>query len=259
MEKLIERSILKNMKKTLYMFLKILNWIFVGITLIILILGIVSPDTITNLLTKLEEPIKSIESWNFWILGIVSVLESFPFIWAVFPGMSIVILIASFYLNQSPTIALIWFVVVFLGSIIGNALGFFLGKYVGRDFLLKYGIWFWVGKTELEYLEKISKKDGIWFLIFAKFHNLLRALLPYIIGASRLNNKKFWLANTLWAAIWWIFIIGIGYFFGEYYEVILKYFWRIMLTIIILVIGYIYLFQREKFTTYIEKKNSEIS
>ena len=123
-----------------------------------------------------------------------------------------------------------------IGACLGNALGYFMGLYDGEKTLKKYGTWFGAGPKELAWLEKQIHKNGFWFIVGGKFHNLLRSFIPYIAGSHKMSGRKFWTANIFGASIWAVSILLIGVFFIQNYEVVLQYLSYIFLIIIVITV-----------------------
>ncbi len=63
---------------------------------------------------------------------------------------------------------------------LGNYLGYWIGKWYGTELIEKYGDWFGVGKTEAAILHKQIEKNGFWYIVLGKFHNFTRAFVPFI-------------------------------------------------------------------------------
>ncbi len=122
-----------------------------------------------------------------------------------------------------------------VGACLGNALGYFMGKYSHPDTLQKYGAFFWAGPRELSWLQKQIHKNGFWFIVGGKFHNLLRSFIPYIAGSHKMSGTRFWVANIFGSSLWAVSILLIGVFAVENYEVILQYLNYAILAIILLV------------------------
>ena len=133
-----------------------------------------------------------------------------------------------------------------------------MGKYAGREFLGKHGTWLGIGTTEMKYIEKAMETRGFWFIVGAKFHNVLRAFIPYIAGAARMNTSKFWSYNMIGSSIWAVCILLVGVFFIENYEIILKYFAFILIAVILLIIAYLAKFHRAKLMQFFDEKNKEL-
>lgn len=68
--------------------------------------------------------------------------ESFPFVGAVLPGMNIIILVGGFFVAKNWEIFPLAALLAMTGACIGNALGYFMGKYGNPDTLKKYGAFF---------------------------------------------------------------------------------------------------------------------
>ena len=111
----------------------------------------------------------------------------------------------------------------------------------------------------MKILDRQIEKNGAWYIMLWKFHNLTRAFVPFLAGSSGvMNSRRFWLYNTLGSIIWAISINGLGIFFIGSYEVILDNLWKILLVIALLFILYMYTFQREKWNTYMHDKQKEM-
>jgi membrane protein DedA with SNARE-associated domain len=48
---------------------------------------------------------------------------------------------------------------------IGNYLGYWIGKWYGHEIIVKYGDYFGLGKTETKILEKQIEKNGFWYIV----------------------------------------------------------------------------------------------
>lgn len=64
--------------------------------------------------------------------------------------------------------------------------------------------------------------------------------------------------NMIGSIIWAVSINTIGILFIDNYETILDNFGKIALGVIIVIVGYIFLFQRESWSAYIKAKEAEI-
>ena len=73
-----------------------------------------------------------------------------------------------------------------------------------------------------------------------------------------MREQNFWLYNMIGSIIWAISIIFLGVKFIDNYESILDNLGKIMMGVLILVIGYMYFFQREKLRNYMNEKQKEM-
>jgi membrane-associated protein len=162
--------------------------------------------------------------------------ESFPFVGAVLPGMNMMILVGGFFVAKQWSIFPLAALLAMLGACLGNALGYFMGYYGNPETLKKYGAFFGAGPQELAWLEKQIHKNGFWFIVGWKFHNLLRSFIPYIAGSNRMSGARFWIANIIGSSLWSVLILLLGIFAVENYEVILQYVNYVLLWVIAIAI-----------------------
>ncbi len=96
---------------------------------------------------------------------------------------------------------------------LGNYLGYWIGKWYGIEIIEKYGDYFGLGRTETKILHKQLEKNGFWYIVLGKFHNFTRAFIPFIAGSSGMSEKKFWIYNMIGSIIWAFSINLLGIFF----------------------------------------------
>lgn len=245
----------KFLLKILNIFLKILNFVFISISIWVVFIAIFKPDLIKIFLDWLAKIILTLWNWNYLIAFSSAIIESFPVIWVLVPWMQVMLMVWWFFGKHN----LFWVIfVAIIWAIIGNYAGYFLWVRYWDIFFKKYGDYFWIWKTELKILKKQIEKNGPYFIIFGKFHNFTRAFVPFIAWSMWMKKHHFWLFNILWSIIWAITIITLWVVFANYYKIIVDYITFILIWILILVWFYIYLFKRENFMQYWKEKNEEI-
>ncbi|MFA6080191.1 MAG: DedA family protein [Candidatus Gracilibacteria bacterium] len=236
---------MKSFKNFLKITTLVLHVIFLIAMIGIGILSFTSPETIRTILDWMGEQIRSWGNWNYLILFLVAMIESFPFIGVVVPGMNVMILVGGFFVQRDMNIFLLSAVLAMLGACLGNALGYMMGRISGKELLQKYGLWIGLGPKELGFLERQVHKNGFWFIIGGKFHNLLRSFVPYLAASQGLSGRKFWVANIVGSSIWAVCILLIGIFFVESYEVVLQYLSYILIVVIVGVFA-VYSYKQKK-------------
>ncbi|MBP6921610.1 DedA family protein [Candidatus Gracilibacteria bacterium] len=230
----------KNMKRLLSYIITALHAVLLMAMVGIGLLSLFRPDIMRGVIDWMGIQIKSWGDWNYLILFLVAMAESFPFVGAVVPGMNLMILVGGFFVARQWDIFPLAALLAMVGACLGNALGYFMGRYGNPDTLKKYGAFFGAGPKELAWLEKQMNKNGFWFIVGGKFHNLLRSFIPYIAGSHKMSGTRFWVANIFGSSLWAVSILLIGVFAVENYEVILQY---LNYIIIALVIGGVIIYQ----------------
>lgn len=248
----------KLIHKISHIFFQILNFIFGALVFALVAIALFRPSWIELFISWMEKQIHLLGNWNYLIAFTSSIVESFPVIGVLVPGQQIMLLVGGFFGKLGHLQLGYMIIFAISGALIGNAIGYFLGKWYGTDFLERYGDWFGLGRTELKYLRKQIEKNGAWFVILGKFHNFTRAFIPFIAGSMGMHTGKFWIYNIIGSILWAGTIITLGVAFVTYYKTILSYFSYVLGGMIISVIIYVYFFKREAFMACMKEKEQEI-
>jgi membrane protein DedA with SNARE-associated domain len=105
----------------------------------------------------------------------------------------------------------------FCGSLFGDQLYFFLGRYNGQALLARFKSW----EPRIARFRKLMDRHNTWFILIFRFLYGLRTPAPFAIGLSSVSIKKFVLLNIISAAIWAVTLGILGYFFGQVMEAVL--------------------------------------
>ncbi|HEV7896578.1 MAG TPA: DedA family protein [Planosporangium sp.] len=99
-----------------------------------------------------------------------------------------------------------WFVglAASIGAIVGDSVGYAVGRRGGRTVLEKFGRRFprHFGPAHLAQAERVFARHGVWAVFFGRFVALLRILAGPLAGALRVPYPKFLLANAAGGIIW---------------------------------------------------------
>lgn len=139
----------KTVQRFLSYFLNALHVVLVTLMVVIGLLSLFRPDLMREGIDWMGVQIKSWGEWNYIILFVVAMSESFPFVGAVVPGMNMMILVGGFFVAKQWSIFPLAAGVAMIGACLGNALGYFMGRYGNPETLKKYGAFFGAGPREL--------------------------------------------------------------------------------------------------------------
>ena len=103
------------------------------------------------------------------------------------------------------------------GSFLGDQIWFFLGRTQGPKLLARYPKYAPRVKRAHELLERYQTP----LILAVRFLYGLRAVLPFVIGMSRISAFKFQALNFTGAVIWSATIASAGYLFGNAVEYVL--------------------------------------
>lgn len=102
-----------------------------------------------------------------------------------------------------------------LGAIIGDGLGYELGRRVGLRLVNSP----WIqSHRHFENAHRFFQRHGGKSIIAARFIGPLRTVIPLIAGIVRMPIPHFWFYNIFSAIIWAIVFFPLGYFFGRHWQ-----------------------------------------
>ncbi|MEK7213867.1 MAG: bifunctional DedA family/phosphatase PAP2 family protein [Patescibacteria group bacterium] len=175
-----------------------------------------------------------IEHGGYATLFIITILEGIPIIGSLVPGHTTVIL--SGFLSKLGILNLpaVLFLVI-SGALIGDIIGYFIGKKYGFVFLKRFGKYVFLKDEHIEKAKKIVNNHTGKAIILGRFNPFTRPLAPFIVGASDVHMRSFWFFDIIGVLIWAIGSIAIGYVFGASYHIAALYIGRF--TLIAIIIG----------------------
>jgi membrane protein DedA with SNARE-associated domain len=109
------------------------------------------------------------------------------------------------------------------GSVAGALFNYYLAMKFGRNFLIKYGKYFFFKEETLEKLELFFAKHGEISTFNGRLVPGVRQYISLPAGLSRMSVWKFSFYTALGAGIWVIVLVALGYFLGSNEEEINHY------------------------------------
>lgn len=155
-----------------------------------------------------------VQQWGYLIVFVVAFSENSLFLGAIAPG-EIMALLAGYYSAMGIIDWRIALPLIVIGSVLGDNVGFFLGRKLGKKWLEKIGRWFGYREGKIEFAEGFWSEHGGRSVFFARFIAVARTFVPFLAGTSKLQYKKFLKYDTVGAIIWAAIHIALGYYFGE--------------------------------------------
>jgi membrane protein DedA with SNARE-associated domain len=170
------------------------------------------------MLEHLQELLGRLGSWSYLFIFVVTTLESSAFVGLFVPG-DVVAIIAG---------ALVWeeildlpetIVVAAAGTILGNSIGYELGRRLGRPWLLRHGARVGLRHDRLQRLDELFERHGGKTVLFGRFVAFFRALIPFVAGSSRMPYLRFLAFNVIGAILWAVGFVSLGYFLGASWHI----------------------------------------
>ena len=149
------------------------------------------------------------------IIGLLVFGEAAVFIGFVLPGETAVLL-GGFLASQGHLSIVSLIVLVVICAIVGDTVGYEVGKYVGPR-VLRLGI-LRKHQSRLDQARDTLRRRGGPAVFLARWTAFFRAVMPGIAGLSQMRYRTFLLWNALGGIAWGITYSLVGYFAGASYE-----------------------------------------
>lgn len=101
------------------------------------------------------------------------------------------------------------------GAVIGDNIGYLIGRVLGRRLLLRFGAKIGLTASRLRRVEATFARYGPLTVGFARFVNVLRQLNGVVAGSLKMDWRYFLVFNALGGAIWVIIWTAVGAYIGE--------------------------------------------
>src|SRR5215467_1608930 len=101
-----------------------------------------------------------------------------------------------------------------LGAIVGDNVGYWLGREFGYPLLLRYGRYVGLTETRIKLGQYLFLRHGGKVVFFGRFIAVLRVLAAFLAGVNRMEWRTFLVANAAGGVLWSL-VYGVGaYLFG---------------------------------------------
>jgi membrane-associated protein len=173
--------------------------------------GLVQPPDLEALLADVAE---SLGSWTYALVAGLAFLETGAFVGLVAPGETAIALGGVVAAEGEISLGLI-LPLARLAAALGDLASFGLGRRLGRRFLLARGPRLGVTAGRLERVEGFFEDHGPKAILLGRFIGIVRAVAPFLAGASGMRLRAFLPWSLLGTAVWATTFTLIGYAFHE--------------------------------------------
>jgi undecaprenyl-diphosphatase len=148
---------------------------------------------------------------------VLAFLETGAFIGLVAPGETTVI-VGGLVAGQGQISLMVLIAIVWACAVLGDVTSYTLGRRLGRDFMVRHGGRVKITEERLEQVEAFFEKRGGMTILIGRFIGLVRAIAPFIAGASRMPLRKFLPYDVLGAGLWATTFCLLGYVFWRSFD-----------------------------------------
>lgn len=187
----------------------------------------------------LEDVANALGPWTYLLVGFFAFAETGAFIGLIAPGETVMLLGGAIAgqgaINLYVTIALAW-----AAAVAGDVTSFYLGRRLGREFLMEHGPRFGFSHDRLHQVEDFFSRHGGKTIFLGRFVGFVRAFAPFIAGSSGMRFRQFFPYSVLGCGIWISTVVVIGYVFSRSIDTAINYAGKgavILGTLIVVVVG----------------------
>ncbi|MGN6664221.1 MAG: bifunctional DedA family/phosphatase PAP2 family protein [Solirubrobacterales bacterium] len=198
-----------------------------------------------DLQSLLKDLSNTLGAWTYLLVGVFAFAETGAFVGLVVPGET-VMLLGGAVAGQGAISIYLLIAVAWFAAWLGDTTSFFLGRRLGRNFVLEHGPRVGISHERFEKVEDYFGRHGGKTIFIGRFISLVRAFAPFIAGSSGMRYRAFVPYSILGTGLWASAHILIGYFFSRSIETAGKYAAKgafLLGTLIAVVVGTIFLYR----------------
>jgi membrane protein DedA with SNARE-associated domain len=159
--------------------------------------------------------------WTYLLVGVLAYLETAAFAGLVAPG-ELAVVFGGFVAGQGKIDPFLLVAIVWLCAVAGDSTGYVLGRRLGRGWALRHGARVKVTPARFEAVEGFFNRHGGKTIIVGRLIGFVRALAPFIAGASRMPYLRFLGASFVGAGAWSIAFVTLGYVFWRSLDTVIE-------------------------------------
>jgi membrane protein DedA with SNARE-associated domain/membrane-associated phospholipid phosphatase len=194
----------------------------------------------------LEDVSNTLGAWTYLLVGAFAFAETGAFVGLVVPGET-VMLLGGAVAGQGAIDIYLLIGIAWFAAWLGDTTSFFIGRRLGREFVLRHGPRFGIGHERFERVEDYFSRHGGKTIFVGRFVSLVRAFAPFIAGSSGMRYRAFVPYSILGTGLWATAHILVGYFFSRSIESAAKYAGRgafVLGTTIVVIAAAVFLYRR---------------
>ena len=184
--------------------------LLVAVGLVVWASGLLS--ALPNPETVIESIAQTLGPWTYALVGVMAFLETGAFVGLIAPG-EFTVIVGGVVAGQGeisivPLIGLAW-----VCCILGDTVSFFIGRRLGRAFLVKHGPKVRIDEETLRKVESYFERHGGKTVLIGRFIGLVRAIAPFVAGSSGMSYRMFLPFSILGTGLWATTFSLLGFFF----------------------------------------------
>ncbi len=154
-----------------------------------------------------------------WIVFATTFVETAFFVGLLVPAEAVVLLAAALAEDQRFALETV-FVATFLGALLGDQVGYVVGRVWGNRVLVKAGriarLWRWYEPVAAQ----LFRRHAAFSVSIARFISFVRTLMPWFAGMEQMRYGRFLLYDIMGVLGWASASIAVGYAAGASWKIV---------------------------------------
>jgi membrane protein DedA with SNARE-associated domain len=157
--------------------------------------------------------------WVYVFVTLLVFVEDALFVGFVVPGETAAVL-GGVAASQGHVQLWAMIVLVVAAAIVGDSVGYEVGKHVGPRLLQASVLDRHRGR--LDRAQDYLARRGGWAVLLGRFTAFFRAMMPALAGTSRMPYRRFLTFNAVGGIVWGMTFVVLGFVAGQSYEAVAK-------------------------------------
>jgi membrane protein DedA with SNARE-associated domain len=170
----------------------------------------------------LEDVSQALGAWTYLLVAVFAFAETGAFVGLLVPGETVMIL-GGATAGQGATDIYLLIAIAWVCAFAGDSTSFFIGRLLGREFLMRHGPRFGIGEERLAQVDDYFERHGGKTIFLGRFVGFVRAFAPFIAGSSGMRYRGFVPYSILGTGLWVSSALVVGYLFSRNIDSALDY------------------------------------
>jgi membrane protein DedA with SNARE-associated domain len=181
--------------------------------------GLIQLPNVEETLIRVGE---TLGPWTYLLVGALAFAETGAFIGLLAPGET-AMLLGGLVAGQGQIDVVTLIGIVWVCAVAGDMTSFFLGRRLGRAFLVRHGAKVQITEERLQAVEAFFDRHGGKAILLGRFVGLVRAIAPFLAGSSGMSVRRFAPYDIIGAGLWGSTFVLLGYIFWQSFSTLVSY------------------------------------
>src|SRR4051794_40743451 len=166
------------------------KWAVRGAIAIVVIAAYIAFTNLVDIEKLLEDVSKALGAWTYLLVAVFAFAETGAFVGLLVPGETVMIL-GGATAGQGTTDIYLLIAIAWACAFAGDSTSFFVGRRLGREFLMRHGPRFGIGHERLKQVDDYFERHGGKTIFIGRFLGFLRGFAPLLARSPRMRHPGF--------------------------------------------------------------------